>query len=279
MESKKRGLGICNLLVILMFILMTVNLAIAVTTPEGPTTFTINRASRRAPAAVVSKNAYAGNVSEVILTGQTVTQTWAGYYGNVTGLITLDDVDNFTMYDWSLASPRGEVYATYAATVDWTTGNVRCWNWTAAAAEDLSITEFEGGSSAPVYAGLGLTDADIDGVNETFSIYGAKNHSDFFVGGQLINGTQGTDPANHLGPCSRAKLYNGSSVTGNPELAPYQEVLLYENTSKSVIYTSILRNNEFGFNNQTWDFELIVGENGHNGNIAVTAYYFYVELE
>ena len=72
-------------------------------------------------------SAVAGNVTQLTVAGTTVTQTWQGYYGNVTGTITLDDASNNTMYDWALASPEGEIYASQA-TVTWTSGNVQCYD-------------------------------------------------------------------------------------------------------------------------------------------------------
>ena len=46
----------------------------------------------------------------------------------------------------------------------------------------------------------------------------------------------------------------------------------------SVVYTSILENSTYGFNNQTYDFQMIVAENALEGNQPNTAYYFFVEL-
>ena len=43
--------------------------------------------------------AQAGNVTQLTITHIMITKRWQGYYGNVTGTITLDDADNNTMYD------------------------------------------------------------------------------------------------------------------------------------------------------------------------------------
>jgi len=36
--------------------------------------------------------------------------------------------------------------------------------------------------------------------------------------------------------------------------------------------------NKVGFNNRVTHFEMIVPENGHNGDITGTPYYFYIEI-
>ena len=73
--------------------------------------FSIINVSRRPTAGSVSTKAEAGNVTELNISATVVTRGWQGYYGNVSGTITLDDGLNNTMYSWALADPEGEVYA------------------------------------------------------------------------------------------------------------------------------------------------------------------------
>jgi len=40
-----------------------------------------------------------------------------------------------------------------------------------------------------------------------------------------------------------------------------------------------LEENVLGFDNRHHDFEMMVLEDGHNGNSGTTDYYFYVELQ
>ena len=54
---------------------------------------------------------------------------------------------------------------------------------------------------------------------------------------------------------------------------------MYEPQSSSVIFTSLLNENVFGFDNNPHDFEMLVLENGHLTDTSVTPYYFWVELE
>ena len=73
---------------------------------------------RRLAARNDSEVAYAGNITELNIVGTTITQTWQGFVGNVSGTITLDDSENNTLINWSLGDPEGEVYATYLPQVN-----------------------------------------------------------------------------------------------------------------------------------------------------------------
>ena len=59
----------------------------------------------------------------------------------------------------------------------------------------------------------------------------------------------------------------------------FEETILYEATSGSVIFTTILDENVLGFDNAYHDFEMLVLENGHGINSGTTPYYFFLELE
>ena len=67
-------------------------------------------------------------------------------------------------------------------------------------------------------------------------------------------------------------------------LSDFQEILLTDNAS--IIFTTIIENDIVGddlevqgFDNQTHDFQMLVGEDGHGGDDSITSYYFFVELE
>lgn len=210
--------------------------------------------------------ALAGNVTQFDTNSSTITQTWQGYFGNITGMITLGDASNNTLYDWSLANPQGEIYAVRSATVpNWTV--IHCANETDIATEDTA---------------LGVTVAeDEDSVNATFVIGGAPDQIARFGAAEL------THPLFYVGPvtvtansCPVAVLYNSSGMP-----SPYfKEVLLSDNTT-NLIYTGIIAHtlNPFaesdGFDDRTHDFQMIVGEDGHGTDVATSTYYFYLELE
>jgi hypothetical protein len=52
---------------------------------------------------------------------------------------------------------------------------------------------------------------------------------------------------------------------------------LYDSTS--IIYATILENDLAGYDGQTYDFQMLVPENGSQGFTGATAYYLYVELD
>jgi len=260
-----------HIAVMLVLLISSVVLVLAAAAPEGPETFTKLNSTRRTPSPNASITGIAGNITELRIAGKTITQSWQGFVGNVTGTITLDDSAGRALYDWSLADPEGEVYATYLTYVDWSLGKVLCWNWTESTGTYLQLGEFEGWTASPspsTYGGQGCAQDDVDCTNETFSAPGASTHSNFYVGEQLINGTHKM--------CPRARLYNGTKS------GTFEEVLLYyedTSTADGVVYTSILRSDANAYNNNTYDFEMVVAEDGHNGDATTTTFYFYVELE
>lgn len=279
--------------VLLITLLLSVAFTVAVAQPEGPSTMTVESSTRRISYQTSTSLAEAGNVSHMTLRGETVTQTWHGFVGNISGTITLDDGSNYTLYNWSLTDPEGEVYATYLSNISWTTGNLKCWNWSIGTGSYLQLSELEGYAAVnPVpgipygFTNLSLATDDVDGVNETFecgicddrppgAITGAETHAPFYVGGQLIDGNSRDSAL--TGACPVVRLLNSS---GN---GTYEEVLLYHDApgtdNDGLIYTAILNISANGYDNRNWDFEMIVGENGHDGDSSTTPYYFYVELE
>ena len=216
-----------------------------------------------------SAAAVAGNVTEVDLNGFTTTQSWQGYYGNVTGTIVLSDGGNHQLYNWSDASPKGEVYASTNDSLIWT--NIQCFNYTATGtyADDsanrggtsqfgMNLTQLESSYNIPLDA--------VDSVNNTFNLNGTGNHATFYT-----NNLQFGD-----GTCHSTRLYTN---TGTGEAGKFEEVLLYDPDTRSVVYTTILNQDILGFDNRTHDFEMIVPEDGHKADTSTTTYYFYVELQ
>ena len=191
--------------------------------------------------------ALAGNVTELYVSANGITQTWQGYFGNVSGKIVLGDANNNTFYDWNAANPVGEIYATRSSSTP-TWSSIKCANVTNVNAEDAAL-----GTNQSVAA---------DSVNNTF--LNTTTFNSFYVGSIYIDSTSG---------CYATKMYNASQQKSSSDFA---EVLLSDNTN--LVYTAIIDHGATGFDSRTHDFEMLVGENGHNGDIAVTPYYFYLEL-
>jgi len=215
--------------------------------PSGPNTITVVSSGRYSTTGALNVSALAGNVTELNFNGNTITRTWQGYFGNITGKIILGDANNKTFYDWNLASAHGEIYATKVSSVP-TWASIRCANITNVNTEDTTL-------------GTNQT-TDVDSVNNTF--LNSTTFPSFYVGSVYINSTPG---------CYATHMYNSSGVKSTTN---FNEVLLSD--TSNLIYTTVLDQQALGYDNRTHDFEMIVGENGHGTDVAVTPYYFYLEL-
>ncbi len=233
-----------NRLFFLFFLVLTfVSVLVLAVEPFGATITpgTSDRAPMDAPDS--DPNAIAGNVTELTVFGYSITQAWQGYFGEVTGTIQLADSSDNILYNWSLASPEGEIYASNASTINW--ASVDCYD------EASNMSFFENM--------FGIETIDVDGINETFNL---NDHTEFFT-----NNIQFT-----AGTCDNTKLYNSAGV------GTFDEVLLVAE-GKKLVFTSILLEDADGFDGVTHDFEMVVLENGHGTDTDTTTYYFWVELE
>jgi hypothetical protein len=216
-----------------------------------------------------SQQAIAGNVSEINLDALTTTQAWQGYYGNVTGTIVLADNSNYQMYNWSVASPRGQVYASTNSSIPWAT--VQCFNFTATGA-DSAVGEVAGDTNqkgmnlTQLQAIFNISTRDDDSIDKTFNRTGAGAHTNFYTANLQFNSSE----------CQTTSVYDstGTNVTGH-----FEEVIQYEPTTNSVIWTSLLNEDLLGFDQRTHDFEMLVPENGHGTDTSTTTYYFYLEIQ
>jgi hypothetical protein len=170
---------------------------------------------------------------------------WKAYLGNVTGAYTLDDANNATIYNWELSVTGGEVYASRSSTITWTT--LGC----------ASPANFTTENS---YFGYGTTSAD--NVNNTFN---STAHKAFRVGTTQILASS----------CSATYTFVNDSRPATDAASLFQEVLLNDNTS--MLYSAIMENNKHGYNGVTYDFQMIIPENGTLTN--PNTYYFWTEVE
>jgi len=186
-------------------------------------------------------------ITTLTLNGVQQDSYWKAYVGNVTGVLTLDDASGNTIYDWSLTGVTltGEVYASRSNSLSFT--GVQC-------AQQSTITTEETFDN--------MTSTAVDNINNTFSY---QNHSSFLVGSTTISAN--TCP-------STATYINDSPQTVN-ESAKFQEVLLEDGTT-TLIYTTLIEDNTVGFDGNTYDFQMIVGESDRKS--APTTYYFYTEI-
>jgi hypothetical protein len=184
-----------------------------------------------------------GNVTGLNLNTTIITPSWQGYYGNISGKIVLTNALGNNFYDWDVVTPTGEVYATRAIDVNFAT--VNCTD----ASEILTEESF-----------IGQTTNDGDSVNNTFN---QQLHPEFSVGSLTLAANS----------CKSTNInVNSSSQSSN-----FYEVLISDSAS-NLVYTSIIDADQAGFDSNSYDFQMLVGENGHNGDTQTTPYYFFMEL-
>ena len=242
--------------------------------PTGSTVSQIN--STRAPAdAPQQVQALAGNMTELNIVGYSTTQSWQGYFGNVSGTIQLADANDDVLYNWTLASPQGEVYASTQGSVNWDA--LMCFNFTAddtRASDILNIgdTSQFGMDLNALETTYGISPSDVDGADETFSLAGTHEsgggykHSQFYSNN--LNFAEGECLSTHL------RGNNGAIDDSN-----FEEVLLYDYLSQDIVFASLLDNSILGFDGKSRDFEMLVLEDGHDTDTDETTYFFYVELQ
>ena len=128
--------------------------------------------------------------------------------------------------------------ASNTSSADWT--GIGC-------ASEAEITAIE--------SSLGITATDGDRIALT---YDRNDHPQFVLAGTTLNG------------CNNTNAYVNSA---KDESAFYQ-VLLTDGVGAPV-YTTLINESTTGFNNNDYDFQLLVGANGE----AVSDLYFYIELD
>jgi len=208
-------------------------------------TLTGVRSSRRnesaePPAAVIYQG---GNVTNINLTALQTTKTWQGIYGAISHGVTLQGMNGSKFYSWQLAYLAGEVLAVRTLSVDW--NSLHCANPTELASEDSA---------------LGVNSEDQESIFNTFS--NATIIPSFNVAGIPFSSGEG---------CYATDLYSSQGQTGN-----FVEVLLHD--TNQVVYTGIINRGQQGFDNRSYDFEMLLGQNGHGAEQSTT-YYLYVGID
>ena len=239
----KMRMKVSTLKAILALLVLAIMAAMAIAAPYGPDTISRDNDQRRTnfDGGVKQIEAQAGNVTQLTINTTILTERWQGYYGNISGKVTLDDANGYTMYDWSAGSgfaPVGEIYAANQSISSW--GDVVCLNLTG-----NGVVGQDGPNTTILETMYGMDVDDADGVDETFT--GTKD---------IVIGTT------TLTSCPATNMY----VNNVSQSALWNETLLLENNTavSTVIFAAQTEQNANGFNNQTWDFQMIVGDNGED---------------
>ncbi len=249
---------------ITLILILTLHLMPA--TPNGAS-ITPGASERPDSGQASNHSAIAGNITELtIFSGDGASQTWQGYYGNVSGGLSLGDGSNNILYNWSLITPSGEVYASTNSSITWV--NIQCFNFSA---NGSYIDESGNGGTTNQYgtnitileSEYGISTTDLDGINETFTI---KNHDLFYTSNKEFSADE----------CRSLQLFTNETQS---EDGSFEELILYEPATRSVIFSTILENSKKGFNNKEVDFQMVVPEDGHDADTQTTMYFFFIEIE
>ena len=235
---EKRLLLIAAMVIITMMVIGT-----AFADPAGTGTLTPSASSRATEDSAGQLNAQGGNVTNVDITASLVTGKWAGFYGNITGSITLENSGGAAFYNWTDASPTGEVFATRNSAVP-TWASIGC-----ADATDIATEAAE----------LALT-VGADNLTNTFCET-CGNHSAFSVSSTDFTADQCTYRSNAFG-------------SAGAQVVNWDQIMLDE--GNNVLYTTIIDQDTAGFDGNNYDFQLLVAENSSTS--VLTNYYFYVEI-
>jgi hypothetical protein len=257
--TKVKEMELRNIFLLGIFFLGSMGFVVAATLPTAPNSLTASAPSTFDQSAYGPRSveAIAGNITALVVTAIGQTKDWQGYYGNVSGSITLDDASNFTFYNWTSAEPRGQVYATLNSSIGWS--GVNCFNYTNdSAAYWQTIESF-----------YNIPNDGVDGVNETFN---QTTHPSFQVGSRTMSG------------CPTTYVFQSDAY----QQSNFANVLLYDPALNETgwIYATIIENKTIGssqndllcYNGVQCDFQILVNEDGHGTDTASTTYYFWVEL-
>jgi hypothetical protein len=195
------------------------------------------------PAAGYMLNNSGGIITTLNINATTQNYRWKGFVGNISGQLALLDSSLSSLYSWDFTTITGEIYATRnSSIVDW--DSIACASGPIISAEQTA---------------LNITTSSIDSINNTFN---GATHDEFYSGMTQISSDS----------CPATAL----NVNNTEQSTDFQEILLTDGSS--LIYSSVLENSTYGFDNQTYDFQMIVAENALEGSQPNTPYYFYVEL-
>ena len=269
---------------LLLIIIFSVTLSLVITfvnaVPTGPTVTVLCNTTKNATVATKVNSTINGTISPggyiftLNINSLQVNTRWKAYVGNVTGTLTLDDAYDNTIFQWSLTSVTGEVYATRASgNINWT--GINC-TWIADG-RDNKTTDMVNRSLSnrtPEYnenVFLSHTSKN-DNITATFD---KRNHSSITVGSVII----GKDECFSLQTWQRDR----QQVFDDSNNANFTQIILYDGaynrSDGNVVYATPIESDKTSYDSaETYDFQMIVPEVGSVGFSSSTAYYFYVEL-
>jgi hypothetical protein len=172
--------------------------------------------------------------------GGSINTHWAGFYGNVSGNLTLEDANGNVFYDWTgLGIAIGEIYASNVSIVLW--DSINCTN----SSQIDAINSF-----------LNVTGADTDSVGYTYS---ENIHPSFSVGGRAFLANT----------CNTTNTYSN----GAKDASLFSQILLAD-SQDCPVFTTLINASSASFEGSPVDFQLLAGVK----KSSLTDLYFFIEL-
>lgn len=217
--------------------------------PVNPSITIISNSTMNSPTSGTIINTSGGSITTVTLDVTAQNLKWKAYVGNVSGNLVLQDSGGYNVYDWgNTLSVTGEVYATRSSgTINWS--GINCSNTTHIYNEEVALNH---------------TTNPNDNISNTFNV---QNHTQFMIGTIQI-------PTND---CYSIHTF----VNNQTQNDSFEEIILYDGTNATngaIVYATNLESGIAGFNNDIYNFQMIVPDVALDTWTSSTAYYFYVEI-
>lgn len=243
-ELHQKHVALIFLLILIINIGILVNSLDVAGTPTGMSII-YNETDSIAPTEAASLTTVGGSFTTMILNGSFQTERWKAYVGNISGLLTLEDSDGNSIYNWDLAIITGEIYVSRSSQINWST--INC-------SEPAEISAEE--------SALNINSSSSDSINNTFN---TSTHKTFYVGTVKISNST----------CRAISTYVNDSVQEVSEDTLFQEVLLSDIDS-NMVFTTIIEDSATGYDSASYNFQLIVPEDPTSP--TPHTYYFFAEL-
>ena len=219
-----RKIGIIGTLLAVMTLMVVFAVVPAWAADPVNASATVNSNTSYAPSGSAgSSAATGGNITQIDLSVSTSTSKWQGYYGNVSGGITLADSDNSNkMYEWT-NTIVGNVFAAQDP-------NMNNSNW-------IGLTNRSG---SEIDTNFSYTPGDSDSATNTF----INDSTSITVAGTTYN----------LKANSSVKTYSGGVPT-------WETIALANSTSPAdgnYVFAGIISNDGTAYNGENADFQIIV---------------------
>lgn len=210
----KRKLGIAVLAIVLALCLQG-----AMAAPDGAQ-ITAGPGTTKPFLAVTQVDAQGGNSTNLSATTETQTVAWQGFFGEVTGNITLESANGDLFYRWENIT-SGTVFSSRDNAVDFSS---------IAAQNDCTIDE-------------DLTGTDSDRVSNAFT---ASSNSELTVGTTTI--------------AANSACATNTFINDAPQSTDFEELILTDDGGTTSIYATFVENDLTGFDGNTHDFQMMVPE-------------------